>query len=286
MSDFVEEVEEQLRAEQMASLASRLWPWFAAALVATVIAWAGLAIYQAVRDRDISRASVVYDRAIDALASGDQTGAYTDLDPVAKDGPAGYRSLALMTQADMRLGAGKADEAAALYDRAAKAAPNAIFRDLARLRAAQALMDTAPLAQTQARLAPLIGADRPFDLEAREALALAKLQAGKAQEARGDLNAISLTLGVSQAMRSRAQAIIALIDSGQAGLDGRVVTTAATLPPSAVANAERLLAGAAQPEAAGDGASPGTAAASGPGAGAAQGSGGPAPPPRSAPPRS
>ena len=273
MSDFVEEVEEQLRKEHMASLAARLWPWFAAALVALLVGWGGVAAYQAVQNRDIARASIVYDKALTALSAGDQTGAYNDLAPIAKDGPAGYRSLALMTQADMRLGAGKADEAAGLYDRAAKAAPNGIFRDLAHLRAAQALMDTAPYPQIETRLKALIGAKKPFDLEAREALALAKLQVGKVQEARGDLNAISLTLGVSSAMHQRAQAIIALIDSGQASLVGQVVKTAATLPPSEAAKAEQLLAGAsASDSASGAAASAGSASAPGSDAGDVGGS--------------
>jgi hypothetical protein len=60
---------------------------------------------------------------------------------------------------------------------------------------------------------------------------MAKLQAGKAQEARGDFNALSLTLGVTPGMRARAQGAIALIDSGQAALVGQVVRTAATMPP-------------------------------------------------------
>lgn len=248
MVDFVEEVEERLRAERYARFANRWLPWIVAAVVAVVIGWLGVWGWRTWQDRNISRASIAYDAAQSALAAGDQTGAFNDLAPIAKDGPAGYRTLALMTQGDLRLGADKAQEAAALYDQAAKAAPNVILRDFARLRAAQALMDTAPLAQTQTRLQPLIGEKRPFDLQAREALAMAKLQAGKLQEARGDLNALSLTLGVSPAMRSRAQAAIQLIDTGQAGAIGPVVRQAATMPPSAGAIAPGLLGGAAPPD--------------------------------------
>ena len=94
-------------------------------------------------------------------------------------------------------------------------------------------MDTAPYPQVETRLKALIGEKHPFTLNAREMLAMAKLQAGKTQEARGDFNALSLTLGVTPGMRGRAQGAIALIDSGQAGLVGQVVRTAATLPPSA-----------------------------------------------------
>jgi hypothetical protein len=229
--DFVEEVEERLRAERYRDLARRYLPWVAAALGAAIVGWLGVWGYDAWRDRNIGQASVVYDKAIVELAQGDTASAYDGLAPIAKDGPAGYRTLALMQQANIRFVQGKTDEAVGLYDAAAKVAPNPIFGDLARLRAAQALMDTAPYAQIETRLKALVADNRPYSLLAKEMLAMAKLEAGKAQAARGDFNAISLTLGVTPGMRARAQGAIALIDSGQAGLVGQVVRTSATMPP-------------------------------------------------------
>ncbi|MDB5481018.1 MAG: hypothetical protein JWO83_2071 [Caulobacteraceae bacterium] len=231
MVDFVEEVEERLRAERYAGLARRYLPWVIAAVVATIVGWLGVWGYDAWRDRNIGQASIAYDKAMVELAGGDQTGAYNAFAPIARSGPPAYRALALMQQANIRLGAGKGPEALALYDAAAKAAPNQIFGDLARLRAAQVVMDTAPYAQIETRLKALVGDNHPYSLEAKEMLAMAKLQAGKAQEARGDFNALSLTLGVTPGMRARAQGAIALIDSGQAPLVGQVVRSAATLPP-------------------------------------------------------
>jgi hypothetical protein len=229
--DFVEEVEERLRSERYAGLARRYLPWFIAAVVASVVGWLGIWGYDTWRDRNIGQASITYDKALVELAGGDLTGAYNGFAPIAKSGPAGYRTLALMQQANIRLSAGKAGEAVALYDVAAKAAPNPIFGDLARLRAAQVLMDTAPYAQVETRLKPLVGDDRPYSLEAKEMLAMAKLQAGKVQEARGDFNALMLSLGATPGMHARAQGAIALIDSGQGALVGQVVKAAATLPP-------------------------------------------------------
>ena len=233
MVDFVEEVEERLRAERYRDLAGRYLPWAIAAVVAVIVGWLGVWGYDVWRDRNIGQASIGYDKAMTELAGGDQTGAYNGFAPIARSGPAAYRTLALMQQANIRLGAGKGDEAVTLYDAAAKAAPNAIFGDLARLRAAQVLMDSAPYAVIETRLKALVGDDRPYSLQAREMLAMAKLQAGKVQQARGDFNALSLTLGVTPGMRARAQGALALIDSGQAALVGQVVKTAATLPPSA-----------------------------------------------------
>jgi len=229
--DFVEEVEERLRAERYRDLARRYLPWFIAAIVAAVVGWLGVWGYDTWQARNIGQASIAYDKAITELAGGDQTGAYNAFAPIARSGPAAYRTLALMQQANLRLGAGKGAEAVSLYDAAAKAAPNPILGDLARLRAAQVAMDTAPYPQIETRLKALIGNDRPYSLEAKEMLAMAKLQAGQAQQARGDFNALSLTLGVTPAMRARAQGAIALIDGGQAPLVGQVVRTAATMPP-------------------------------------------------------
>jgi hypothetical protein len=60
---------------------------------------------------------------------------------------------------------------------------------------------------------------------------MAKLAAGKTSEARGDFNALAITLGVSQAMRARAQAAIALIDAGEVNAALAAAKAAATMPP-------------------------------------------------------
>ena len=231
MVDFIEEVEEQLRSDRYRSLALKAGPWFIALLVAVISVWLAVWGYDVWRDRNIAAASVTYDKALTALAQGDQTGSYNDFTPLAASGPAGYKTLALLQQGNIRLAVNKNADAAALFDQAAKAAPNNIIADLARLRAALALMDTAPYPQLQTRLTALIGDKKPFDLQAREALAMAKLAAGKTAEARGDFNALTITLGVSQAMRSRAQAAIALIDSGQVASALAAAKAAATMPP-------------------------------------------------------
>lgn len=256
MVDFVEEVEEQLRAERYASLAKRYLPWFGVALAALVIGWLGVWGYNVWRGHNIDTASVAYDKGLAALTAGDQTGAYTAFGAIAKDGPAGYRTLALIQQGDIRAMADKSVEAAALYDSAAKVAPNGIFGDLARLRAALVLMDTAPYPLIKMRLDALIGDKKPFTLNAREALAMAKLQAGKAQAARGDLNALAFTLGVSPEMRTRLQNAIALIDSGQTQAAGTAVRVAATLPPQDPASLAALLGAPPATPAAGQGATP------------------------------
>jgi hypothetical protein len=230
--DFIEEVDEQVRADRYRDLARRTLPWFVAAVAAAIVGFSGAAGYQYWSNQNVAKASAAYDKAVTSLTQGDETGAYTAFEPIAKDGPAGYKTLALMQQGNIRLAADKTVEAVALYDAAAKAAPNAILGDQARLKAALALLDTAPYAQLETRLKPLIGADKSsVDLEAREALAFAKMAAGKTAEARADFASLGLMLGVTDGMKSRAQAAMAVIDGGEAKTAVEVAKLAATLPP-------------------------------------------------------
>jgi hypothetical protein len=73
--------------------------------------------------------------------------------------------------------------------------------------------------------------NRPYRLQAREALAFAKVMAGKATEAKADFTYLSQVLGATDGMRRRAQAAIALIDSGSAGAIPAAAKAAALLPP-------------------------------------------------------
>ena len=125
-----------------------------------------------------------------------------------------------------------------LLDRAAKTAPDDVVADAARLKAAYLLMDTRPLTEVEARLTVLTGDKRPYRMLAREALGLARLQAGQVDAARRDFEVLSLSQDVSQAARARAQAALSLIQSGTAGSLPAATKLAAALPPMALPAAQ------------------------------------------------
>ena len=235
MVDLFEEVEEQLRSDRYRELARRIAPWATAIFALVLIGYLGVWGYKAYQDRNLSTAALAYQRGVDALAKNDQAGALGDFRAASQAGASGYTALALMQQGALSSAAGRAVEAAALFDQAAKSAPNPIVGDLASLRAALALLDTAPYAEMQRRLTPLADAKRPFSLYAREALANAKLLAGRTVEARRDFSVLTASLGAPEDLRQRAQLAITLIDSGQAAVAIAAVRAAATLPPPAPA---------------------------------------------------
>jgi len=229
--DVFEEVEDQIRTERYRSVAIKALPWVlgvaAAALIAALAFWGWDTYSKAQADK----ASETFMAALEANSQGDQAGAFARFGEVAKSNARGYRGLALMAQGGMRMEAGKADEAVKLWDEAAKASSDPVLGDLARLKSALALLDTASYKELEGRLTPLMEDKRPYRLQAREALAFAKIMAGKPGEAKSDFTYLSQVLGASDGQRRRAQAALALIDSGSASAIPAAVKAAALLPP-------------------------------------------------------
>lgn len=230
MADIFDEVEEQLRSEQYRKLFIRILPWAIGLGLAVLIAALGWWGWDSWRTRAANKASEDYSAALE-LAPVDPNRAYLKFEDVVKGPSRSYKALALMQQGAIRLQANKTAEAVKLYDEAAKAAPEPVIGDMARLKSALALMDTAPYAAIEERLKPLTLEKRPYRAEAFEALAMAKLQAGRVQEARSDFSVLTLMASAPQSMRERAQAAMALIDSGTAKELPAAVKAAAALPP-------------------------------------------------------
>ena len=231
MTDLFEEVEEQLRSDQYRQFARKALPWLlgiaAAALLITLGYW-GFDYY---RTQQTAKASEQYAQALEAFGAGDRDKALKLWTDVSKSQSAAYKSMSLMHLGGYALNGKKTAEAVKLFDEAAKAAPDPVLGDAARLKSAFALLDTAPLKDLEGRLKPLMEDGHPYRVQAREALAFAKLNAGDAMGARGDFLLISQSLDASQGAQARAQAAIGLIDAGSAKAVPSVVKAAEALPP-------------------------------------------------------
>ncbi|MBX3482283.1 tetratricopeptide repeat protein [Phenylobacterium sp.] len=231
MTDLFEEVEEQLRSDRYKQFARTALPWMLGVAAAALIAVLGYWGWDTFRTRQTDKASEQYAQAMDAFVAGDREGAKTLWTEVSRSRSGAYQAMALMHLAADAERANDSAAAARLYDEAAKAAPDAVLGDAARLKSAFALLDTAPLKDLEGRLKPLMDDGRPYRIQAREALAFAKLKAGDLQGARGDFQLISQSIDAQQGAQARAQAAIGLIDSGSAKSVPAVVRAAQALPP-------------------------------------------------------
>jgi len=231
VTDLFEEVEEQLRSDRYKQFAQKALPWMLGIAAVVLVAFLGYWGYDAYRNKQIANASEQYSAAMDAFVAGDRPKAQQLWTEVSKSDAKAYKALALMHLGAFALEAKKPAEAVKLFDQAAEAAPDPVVGDAARLKSAFALLDTAPLKELEGRLKPLMEEGHPYRVQAREALAFAKLNAGDLTGARGDFVLISQSLDAQQGAQARAQAAIGLIDSGSAKAVPAVVKAAQALPP-------------------------------------------------------
>jgi hypothetical protein len=236
--DVFEEVDEQLRSETYTKLVRKAGPWILAGLGAVAIVVLAVWGVQAYSDHTTNKASQAYARGLEALGRGDTTAAFSQFGIVANSPAKAYGALALMQQAGIKLDQHNNAEAVAFFDRAAARAPNLVIGDAARLKAALVLLDTAPYPASEARLKPLTDPQHPYAALAREALAVAKLNAGRVKEARADFVALSTLLYATDNIRQTAEAAIGLIDSGSVQSLPALVKAAAALPPPAANRAQ------------------------------------------------
>jgi hypothetical protein len=213
VSDIFHEVDEEIRREQV----KKLWDRYgilvviaAVLIVAGVGGWRGYQWWQA---KQSAEASVVYDAASELVEQGKAAEGEAAFAKLATDGTAGYRLLARLRAAE----AEKNPEAAvAAYDAIAKdPSVTATLQELAAVRAALLLVDTAPLAEVTTRLEPLTAAGSAFRHTARELLALASVKAGDPASARKWIDMILADADTPQSARARVDVLATLNESGK-----------------------------------------------------------------------
>ena len=211
MSELFDEVDEELRREQIKKIWERysfLIIGVAILIVASVGGWRG---YQYLEGKKAAEAGSAFQSAVALAEEKKHAEAEAAFNKVAAEGAKGYRSLALVRAANE---AAARDPLAAvkLYDAiAADGSVSAPEQDLARVRAAGLSMEIAPYEAMRERLEPATGADRTYRHTARELLALSAWRANDATAARRWLEMMSNDPLTPSSMRSRAEALQALL---------------------------------------------------------------------------
>jgi hypothetical protein len=233
VTDIFEQVEEELRSDRYKRLARTWLPVVGGILVLALIAALGWWGWQSYESSRAANASVAYERGIEALQANDPAAAETAFAEAEREGNGAYKSMALAQRAGLALAANRVDEAIDLLDQSAKAIGDPLLSDASAYKAALLVMDTGTYEDVEGRLTPLTREGRPFRPQALEALAMAQLQHGKSTEARATFVQLQLGQDVPDTVRQRAQAAIAMIDSGTLGsLPG--ILEAQSAPPAVV----------------------------------------------------
>jgi hypothetical protein len=211
VSDIFQEVDEEVRREQLNKLWQRYGNYIVALcvlIVAGVGAWRG---YEWWQTKKAGEAATAYEEALKLADGGKHQEAEAAFAKLATDGTAGYKVLArLRSAADLASTDSKG--AVAAYDGiAADSNAGQLIRDLAGVRAGYLLVDTAPFSEIASRLEPLTANDRAFRHSAREILALSAWKAGDMDAARKWTDLIMADPQSPPQTRSRAQVLSELI---------------------------------------------------------------------------
>jgi hypothetical protein len=213
VSDIFREVDEEVRRERLEQLWKRYGNYIIAAAIlvlACIGAWRGYLYWE---ERKAAEAGAAYEAAGALADAGKHSEAEAAFAKLASEGTAGYRSIARFREA-AQLGLSDPKAAIGAYDALAKdASLGQPMQDLATVRAALLLVDTAPYQELRTRLEPLAAADRPFRHSARELLAVGALRSGDSTAARQWIDAAIADPTTPSSIRTRIDVLSALIPS-------------------------------------------------------------------------
>lgn len=211
MSDVFEEVEEGLRQDQVSTFLKKYGRYLIAGAVLILASIGGYQAYQSWRSNQAISYADKMAEAQKALAASKFDEAQKQYAEIAANAPAGYKAMAYMQLGAAHTGLNDMKAALADYDRAAAAAPDKTFAELARLKAAYVAADIEDFKQLDARLKPLVDAGGPLGLMARELLGVQAFANGDMVRAREEFTFLSVALDASEGVRQRAQISLAAL---------------------------------------------------------------------------
>jgi len=217
VTDIFQEVDEEVRREQLKKLWERYGNYLIAGCLLIVVgvgAWRGYEWWQA---KQAAQSGAAFEQAVTLAESGKHQEAAAAFAKLSADGAGGYRVLARLREAG-ELATSDRKAAVAAYDAiTADSRAGQVVQDVAAVRAGFLVVDTAPYSEILQRLEPAAAPDRAFRHSAREILALSAWKAGDMSAARRWTEMIMGDPQTPPGPRSRAEMLSELIAASAKG---------------------------------------------------------------------
>ena len=211
MSELFDEVDEEVRRDQLKKLWDRYSLYIIALMILIIAGVGGWRGYQYVEAQKAAEAGAAFDQAVELAEANKHAEAEAAFADLAAKAPSGYRVLARLRLA-AEVASRDAPAAAKMYDEiAADRSVGVAEQDLAKIRAAQLLLETASYANMKERLEAAAAPGATFRHTARELLALSAWRANDAAATRQWLDLIANDGQTPPSLRSRAEALQALL---------------------------------------------------------------------------
>jgi hypothetical protein len=214
VSDIFNEVDEEVRREQLKKLWERYSGLIVAGAVLIVVLVAGWRGYEWWQGQKAAEAGAAFQSAMALSQQGKHDEAEAAFAKVAGTGASGYRDFARLREA-AELAQRDPKAAVAAYDAiAADSRVSQALRELATVRAGFLLVDTGSFADVRQRLEPLASPGQTFRNTARELLALSAWRAGDFAAAKTWFDMIVNDTETSPGTRRRIDMLMALVANG------------------------------------------------------------------------
>ena len=211
MSELFDEVDEDVRRDQLKKLWDKYSIFIVAGALLIIAAVGGWRGYQYVEAKKAAEAGVAFDKAVELSEANKHAEAEAAFNSLAATAPSGYRLLARLRAAG-EVASHDPKSAAKLYDDiASDRSVGALDQELARVRGAGLLLETSTYPDMLARLEPAAAPGASFRHTARELLALSAWRANDTTAARKWLDMIANDGETPPGLRSRAEALQALL---------------------------------------------------------------------------
>lgn len=211
MSELFNEVDEEVRRDQLKKLWERYSIYIVAGALLIIAAVGGWRGYQYLEAKKAAEAGAAFDKAAELSEQNKHTEAEAAFADLAAKAPSGYRMLARL-RAAAEAASRDPQAAVKLYDDiSADRSVSAPEQDLARVRAAGLLLESTSYPNMLQRLEPATAPGATFRHTARELLALSAWRANDMAAARQWLDLIANDGQTPPSLRSRAEALQALL---------------------------------------------------------------------------
>jgi hypothetical protein len=211
VSELFDEVDEEVRRDQLKKLWDQYSIYIIAGALLIIVGVGGWRGYQYLEAQKAAEAGAAFDKAVELSDANKHAEAEAAFNKLAAKAPSGYRVLARMRAAG-EVASRDPQAAAKMFDDiAADRSVGAEQQNLAKVRAAEMLLDTASYPDMLARLEPFTTPEATYRHTARELLALSAWRANDMAAARKWLDLIGNDGETPPSMRSRAEAMQALL---------------------------------------------------------------------------
>ena len=211
MSELFDEVNEDVRREQLKKLWERYSIFIVAGALLIIAAVGGWRGYEYLQAKKAAEAGAAFDKAVDLSEQNKHAEAEAAFNTLAATAPYGYRMLSRLRAAG-EVATSDPQAAAKLYDEiAADRSIGVLEQELAKVRAASLLLETSAYPNMVTRLESVAAPGAAFRHTARELLALSAWRANDPTAAHKWLDMIANDTETPPGLRSRAEALQALL---------------------------------------------------------------------------